>query len=28
VTEKIEEMKMFIESLQNIVNPLPGLSYA
>jgi len=28
VAEKIREMKAFIESLQNIVNPLPGLSYA
>ena len=27
VAEKIREMKAFIESLQNIVNPLPGLSY-
>ncbi|MGB8357527.1 MAG: PadR family transcriptional regulator [Bacteroidales bacterium] len=28
VAEKITEMKMFIESLQNIVNPLPGPRYA
>ncbi|MCU0472774.1 MAG: PadR family transcriptional regulator [Bacteroidales bacterium] len=28
VTEKIKEMKEFIESLEKIVNPLPGLSYA
>lgn len=28
VAEKIREMKAFIESLQSIVNPLPGLSYA
>ena len=28
VAEKIREMKAFIESLQNIVNALPGLSYA
>jgi len=26
--EKINEMKEFIESLQNIVNPQPGLSHA
>ena len=28
VAEKIKEMKEFIESLQSIVNPQPGLSYA
>lgn len=28
VAEKILEMKMFIESLQNIVNPQPDLSHA
>ncbi|HUW93988.1 MAG TPA: PadR family transcriptional regulator [Bacteroidales bacterium] len=28
VTEKIKEMKEFIESLQKIVSPQPGLSYA
>ncbi|MGD0343302.1 MAG: PadR family transcriptional regulator [Bacteroidales bacterium] len=28
VAEKISEMKEFIESLQRIVNPQPGLSYA
>jgi PadR family transcriptional regulator, regulatory protein PadR len=28
VAEKIKEMKEFIESLQNIVNPQPGLSHA
>ncbi len=28
VIEKIQEMKSFIESLQNIVNPQPGLSNA
>ena len=28
VTEKIKEMKQFIESLQNIINPQPGLAYA
>ncbi len=28
VTEKIKEMKMFIESLENIINPQPGLTYA
>jgi len=28
VAEKLLEMKMFIESLQNIINPQPGLSYA
>jgi len=28
VTEKINEMKMFIESLENIINPQPGLTYA
>jgi len=28
VAEKINEMKMFIESLENIINPQPGLTYA
>lgn len=28
IAEKIEEMKMFIESLQNIINPQPGITYA
>ena len=28
VAEKISELKMFIESLQSIVNPQPGLSHA
>ena len=28
VAEKIREMKEFIDSLQNIINPLPGLSHA
>lgn len=28
VVEKIREMKEFIDSLQNIINPLPGLSHA
>jgi DNA-binding PadR family transcriptional regulator len=28
VEERIQELKMFIESLQDIVNPLPGLSHA
>ena len=28
VAEKIEELRMFIESLQGIINPLPGLSHA
>jgi PadR family transcriptional regulator, regulatory protein PadR len=28
VAEKIREMKEFIESLQSIVNPQPGLSHA
>ncbi len=28
VAEKLQELKMFIESLQNIVNPQPGLSHA
>jgi hypothetical protein len=28
VAEKLKEMKEFIESLERIVNPQPGLSYA
>jgi DNA-binding PadR family transcriptional regulator len=28
VTEKIQELKEFIESLQNIIEPKPGLAYA
>jgi len=28
VAEKIKEIKMFIESLENIINPQPGLTYA
>ncbi|MFZ2287015.1 MAG: PadR family transcriptional regulator [Bacteroidales bacterium] len=28
VTEKIREMKEFIDSLQNIINPQPGLNHA